>query len=277
MAAVDICNLALTKLGQTIITSLSDDNENARRCNLVYEPKRDELLEKHPWGFAVEKALLVDVTKPDIDIWVTATAYDVDDVVEYSGLHYTCLVAHTSDVFTVDLSAADWELTTTWATATSYALGAKVYHTGVHYSCVEVHTSGTWATDLAAVKWVTTIDPDFEFTLTYRLPSNTLRVLKMSVDAPYKVEGGYLYTNQTSVRIKYIEKKTDTDVFSKSFVIALVGAIADALALSITNSRTIAGDVNADAKVKKLEALGTDSQSEGTPDQPKNDEWINAR
>lgn len=277
MAAVDVCNRALTKLGQDLIDALTDENENARKCNLVYEPARDELLEKNPWGFAKRKVALVNVTKPAIDIWVTATAYAVDDVVEYNSLHYTCLVAHTSDVFTVNLASADWELTTDWATTTSYALGAKVYHTGVHYSCVVVHTSEAWATDLAVPNWVATVKAEFELTVVYRLPTDNLRVLKMSVDADYKVENKRLYTDELTCSIKYIRKVTDTDEFPESFTEALVGAIADKLALSITQSRTIASDIKVDAKEKKLEGLGVNSQKDGTPNEPKSDEWLDAR
>lgn len=277
MENVDVCNLALIQLGQLTITALTDENENARRCNVMYEPTRDALLEKHPWRFATEKVTLVDITKPGIDIWVTATAYEVGDVVEYATAHYTCLVAHTSDVFTVDLASADWELTTDWATATTYPLGTKVYHTGVHYSCVELHTSGTWATDLAATKWVVTIKPEYDFTNTYRLPTDNLRVLALSQNIDYKIEGGYLFVNASTLKIKYIAKKEDPDDYSPSFVTALAAAVADKIAFAVTNNNRIVESAKDEAKIRKIEALGTDAQGSGTPDEPKSDEWLNVR
>ena len=42
--------------------------------------------------------------------WVTATAYDVDDLVEEAGSTYICVEAHTSGTFATDLAAAKWEL-----------------------------------------------------------------------------------------------------------------------------------------------------------------------
>ena len=91
------------------------------------------------------------------------------------------------------------------------------------------------------------------------------------------MENGYLYTDELTCSVKYIRKVTDTDEFPESFTVALVGAIADKLALAITQSRSLADDIRTDAKVKKLEGLGINSQKDGTPNEPKSDEWLNAR
>lgn len=277
MENVDWCNQALIALGQSTITALTDDNENARRCNSLYETVRNDLLVKHPWNFAIKRSTLVDITKPDPDLWVTATDYVVDDEVEFNGVHYTCLIAHTSLGFAADLAALDWETTTDWVTSTSYALADKVYYSGVAYTCVTPHTSGTWATDLAAVKWVLSIDPEYDYAYAYKIPTDNLRVLSNSTDEEFKIEGGYLYTDSTSMKIKYIAKITDPDEFDPAFVTALVTALAAALALAITNNRNISADLKGEAKEKKLEALGIDGQGGGTPDEPKCDDWINAR
>lgn len=42
--------------------------------------------------------------------WLTATAYQVDDVVSQGGSSYICIVAHTSGTFATDLAAAKWQL-----------------------------------------------------------------------------------------------------------------------------------------------------------------------
>jgi len=277
MENVDWCNQSLIALGQSTITALTDDNENARRCSALYETIRNDLLCKHPWNFAIKRSTLIDKTTPAVDIWVTDTDYAVDDEVSYLGVHYTCLIANTSDVFTVDLAAAKWETTTDWVTATSYALGTKVYYSGVCYSCIIVHTSGVWATDLAASDWVLTIDPEYDYQYAYQIPADNLRILSNSTDEENKIEGGVLYTDATSIKIKYIAEITDPDEFDPAFVTALVTALAGALALAITNNRNIASDMKAEAKVSKLEALGVDAQGGGTPDEPKCDDWINAR
>jgi hypothetical protein len=59
-AVVDICNLALTHIGQKNITSLSDATENARRCLQIYANCRDEVLRDAAWKFATVIATLVE-------------------------------------------------------------------------------------------------------------------------------------------------------------------------------------------------------------------------
>ena len=132
-------------------------------------------------------------------------------------------------------------------------------------------------TDLAAVKWVASIDPEYDYAHVYRIPTDNLRVLSDEDDEEYKIEGVYLYTDATSMKIKYIAEITDPDDFDPAFITALVAALAAALALAVTNNRNIAADIKVEAKEKKLEALGTDAQGGGTPDEAKCDDWINAR
>jgi len=51
---VQICNMALTDLGATTITTLeaSDDSKEADACRVYYDLLILELLEEHPWDFA---------------------------------------------------------------------------------------------------------------------------------------------------------------------------------------------------------------------------------
>lgn len=53
---VQICNLGLLKFGDVTITALSDDNREARACNVLYPILRDQLLYAHPWNFAMARA-----------------------------------------------------------------------------------------------------------------------------------------------------------------------------------------------------------------------------
>lgn len=59
---VDICNLALSKLGEDTIVDLAEDSEQARACNLFYADTRDSLLRKHPWNFAIKRIELAKLT-----------------------------------------------------------------------------------------------------------------------------------------------------------------------------------------------------------------------
>jgi hypothetical protein len=55
---VDICNLALQRLGAKPISSLSQDSTAARACSRAYEHSRDSELRAHPWSFARARASL---------------------------------------------------------------------------------------------------------------------------------------------------------------------------------------------------------------------------
>lgn len=57
-SSVKICNEALILLGQESITSLTESNTNARACNLVYEPTRDEVLRALMPNFAMARISL---------------------------------------------------------------------------------------------------------------------------------------------------------------------------------------------------------------------------
>ena len=55
---VSIANRALGKLGQTTITSLTQDSTAARAVNAAYESVRRAEIRKHPWNFAKKRARL---------------------------------------------------------------------------------------------------------------------------------------------------------------------------------------------------------------------------
>ena len=72
---VDICNIALSALGEKRITSLSDDTVAARFCNTNYAATRDSVVESSEWTFSIKRATLAPLsTGPD---WGYTYAYQV--------------------------------------------------------------------------------------------------------------------------------------------------------------------------------------------------------
>ena len=59
---VDICNIALSLLGEDPITSIDDDSNNAKQLKIHYEAARDATLEAHDWTFAIERFLPAKLT-----------------------------------------------------------------------------------------------------------------------------------------------------------------------------------------------------------------------
>lgn len=52
MTKTDICNLALSYIGQGMIASIEANNESARQCRLHYDNTRKLLLRQYEWSFA---------------------------------------------------------------------------------------------------------------------------------------------------------------------------------------------------------------------------------
>jgi len=63
---VDICNLALTKLGHNTIVSFTEDTENARRCNRIFDYCKREVLRAYTWTFATKIEPLNELSGEEI-------------------------------------------------------------------------------------------------------------------------------------------------------------------------------------------------------------------
>lgn len=63
---VSICNRALSKIGsENRISALGEDGRAGEQCELLYSAIRDELLQAHPWNFAMARAALsLDAISP---------------------------------------------------------------------------------------------------------------------------------------------------------------------------------------------------------------------
>lgn len=62
---VEICNRALQKLGQPIITSLTENSVAARACNTAFIPVKLAELRKHNWSCAIKRVqLAADTDEP---------------------------------------------------------------------------------------------------------------------------------------------------------------------------------------------------------------------
>tara|TARA_Y100001951_G_C11281173_1_gene265474 strand:- start:851 stop:1450 length:600 start_codon:yes stop_codon:yes gene_type:complete len=59
---VEICNLALTKIGEEPITALTEDSKAGRLCNLHFNRTRNMTLRAHNWNFAIKRSDLAKST-----------------------------------------------------------------------------------------------------------------------------------------------------------------------------------------------------------------------
>lgn len=75
---VSIANLALTSLGDVRLTSLTDDNETARKVNAIFDLKAEELLSIYPWSFAKQTVALALLPDAPLYRWQKAFQLPAD-------------------------------------------------------------------------------------------------------------------------------------------------------------------------------------------------------
>ena len=98
MAAVDIANSALQKLGATRIAALTDLNVNAKACNVCYDRLKKALLRKYDWNFARAQAEIAeDATAPS---WGRAARYPLP----------SDFIALRPDLPEDNLNTKDWQI-----------------------------------------------------------------------------------------------------------------------------------------------------------------------
>lgn len=78
LSEVQICNLALGWLGAELITSLGDDNDGAKLCNVNYPSARDTLLEMRDWSFAIKRRILTPLLEPPVHTYSQAFLIPAD-------------------------------------------------------------------------------------------------------------------------------------------------------------------------------------------------------
>lgn len=89
---IDICNLALGKLGARKIASFADNTQSAELCNRFYDTLRQAELRRNGWKFAIKRILLpaeVGVSAatwptgwdPVSQQWLVGNTYAIGDVV----------------------------------------------------------------------------------------------------------------------------------------------------------------------------------------------------
>lgn len=183
-STIDLCNGALTLLGQPTIVALTDNNRAAKLVNQRYQYCIDAVLRAHPWNCALErKALAQDSTAPV-----------------------------------------------------------------------------------------------FGFDYRFALPTSPwcIRVLEMSdKDYIFKVEGRYLYTDESSASILYISRIA-VGSFDSLLFEAVAARIGADIAFPLTNSTSLADQAWKAYQMKLQEAQEIDSQ-EGSSDQIEAFGWLNSR
>lgn len=126
--------------------------------------------------------------------------------------------------------------------------------------------------------------PAFGYANAYDIPSTWLRVLPLTTDGNemsplvrYKVEGTQILTDAGApLPVRFINKVTNTGQFDQNFADTLSAVMAQKAAHFITGKQSYAQSLGPVvqglfSQAQMLNAL------EGTPDDPDDDFWVNAR
>lgn len=65
---IDLCSMALLKLGEKPIQSLADDSSAAQLARTLFDPVMDALIASHPWRFATRRYELAKTADDDFVI-----------------------------------------------------------------------------------------------------------------------------------------------------------------------------------------------------------------
>lgn len=67
MDKVEICNMALARIGAAQISSFNESSEQAQACLQFYEPCRRSVLRNYPWSFATRRVKLALLQEKSFD------------------------------------------------------------------------------------------------------------------------------------------------------------------------------------------------------------------
>jgi hypothetical protein len=254
---VQIYNMALRLLGGKKLTATTDDVEDARILNDVYEMVRDEVLAAHPWNFAIKRASLTELggtittwtAQGTTNVW-QATLTTEPASVKFNG------TAGTEKTSVATLTAANYWY---WASNVLYV-----------YSTSDPDTAYT-------SPGIEAVIPEFGYDHAYSLPTGCLRVIRMEDDdAVFVREEARLLTDEDSAKIQYIAQITDTTTFTPAFVTAFAARLAAEIAFPLTNSAT-SSETMYKLYLDKLKiAKGVDAQ-EGSAQQIDTKSWEETR
>ena len=135
-------------------------------------------------------------------------------------------------------------------------------------------------TDLAA----NTETPNFQWKFQYTLPADCIRVLRtensnLSNEEQYRIEGRNLLTNQSTIKIQYVAKITDTTKYDTLLIETISARLAAELCYPITQSSTLMDRMFAlyDAKLKEARFADATEGSSDDDNRLQAGDFINAR
>lgn len=277
MTHTDIANLALSKIGESLIADIADTGDkNARKASLHYEPALRETLRAHFWGFA-----LVVVPLPKlISYWPVAgageasvngnyrpfgtfngkAAYSKDGTDSYPKIRWNVAAANEWSISTADYPSLYMNMDDT--VTPDYAAGALFWN----------------ALDSPPAPTVVKVDlaPGMlGWQAAFTLPADFIKLRKVFTEAGAavdafalrRVDGSrcILTGDYETISLEYVQFLDEPDDYDPLFLAAFATLLASRLARAITGNEKLEsqllGEYEGNALLKARLADGHDSQS----------------
>jgi hypothetical protein len=243
MTKTEICNLALTKIGQKTLSSIDDPNDkNARLCAIHYAQALDELLRAGFWSFAKKAAkLTADITAANS---YPRTVSGINAAAVGSWIFSSVISGRPSFVLPgLAGSRISWN-GTLWRI---YDGANFLFTSAEDVAGPELVTTWTRGASGTGSPLVTTTFPDeiHPWEKSYALPPDFLKLRKVSTNDGLKLDRFDLrrvnvrrsiLANADPIRILYIYRNDTPGDYDPSFIAALVTLLASKLARAISGS-----------------------------------------
>ena len=251
---IEICNKALRSIGAAIlssgmvdITSTTPVTKEDKFCALFYADTRDKVLSRYDWNFARKRyhyessdmeetvsgatqanPVVVTVTNHTYVVGDTVTFADVGGMTELNGNTYI-------------ISAVVALTTITLQDESGTALDGSAY---------TAYTSG------GTVRR----KPLNNYEYYFDLPSDFLIDRTEENNNQFEIEGGLLITDQEEINITYTAQITDTTKFPIHFEDVLVAALAEKMALGLSQSSHVINKAREDAATAYVNGVFIDAK-----------------
>lgn len=266
---IEIANKALTSIGHETITAFSSSGNKASRWfNTFYEPTKKALMREYQWNFCTAKAVL---TRDTINT-ITGITQANPAVVTTSAAHGRS----NGDVIYIDGVVGMIDDSTNPITQINGRTYTVANATGTTFELSGIDTSSGYSAYSSAGSVYGYIAK--EYTYRFAVPSDNLRILRINGSYPdeYRVEGGYIYTDEGDVWVEYIfDEGTETN-FDPMFDDVFAARLAAEISFYLTDNSTLTEQAWNIYNQKLRMARSIDSQV-GSPRNIEADTWLNAR
>ena len=266
-AAVDIANLALQRLGQPTISTLTEVSRDANIVNQLYNQNRDYCLMLTDWDCLVKRQVL---DKASSVAMTGATA--ADPVVVTCTGH---VFINNQLVYIESVTGMTQLNGNTYRIWDSTSLAITLYD-----------TDGTTTNGSGYTAWtsggVVRRAPGADWGYVYDLPTDCLRVLKVldsefGYDDSYKwkKEKTFIHTDISNAGISYIKQESDPSLYEPDLVEVIAARLTWLVSMRIHADKTLRREIYQELQAAMARARITNAAGAESTDEPETP-WVKA-